>query len=319
MRLPKVRILRLRSRVGEERRVGLARFGRLWYPALRGGGEGSLKRAVIRDSVDDLLFYTGKVAERLAVIGALAGISGNLSLRVDQFPLDEFPEAGKREQSLHAVARPFPELLGRRFLITGSGKNLRYIAQRPHTCLALIEIVDAGYRILWGMRPGELITSEHPAHLLTYARRPAASAIIHAQPTSVNVFTRLFRGEDSMNRLLSVQHEQLANFSPRGIGLVEAMRHGSFELGEAVSSSLAEKEFCAVVRHGTFAVGEGQPVDALNLACDLQEYYHDAARTFLDNPWLRLLPIEFVVKNLDRVARLPLGDRMVNAFLRPPR
>ena len=270
-------------------------------------------------SVEDLLFYFGKVAERLAAIDALAGTSGNISLRADTYPLEAFPRAGRRDPSDHALARTFPSLTGRRFLITGSGKNLRYISDRPHACLALIEVIEGGYRILWGLEPGETITSEHPAHLLTYSARPAVSAFIHAQPTSINVFTRLFRSEESLNRLLSVQHEQLRSFAPTGIGLVDAMRHGSYELGEAVAKSLAEHDICAVVRHGTFSVGEGPMVKALNLACDLQEYYHDAARTFLDNPWLRLLPIEFIVRNLDRVSRLPLGDRMVNAFLRPPR
>ncbi len=269
-------------------------------------------------AVEDVLFYFGKVAERLASIGALAGTSGNISVRADTYPLDEFPAAGRRKPSEHALARNFPELIGRRFLITGSGKNLRYIPDRPHQCLAVIEMIEGGYRILWGLDPGELITSEHPAHFLTYTRRPAVSAFIHAQPTSVNVFTRLFRSEASLNRLISAQHEQLRSFTPTGIGLVDPLRHGTYELAEAVSTSLLEHDICAVVRHGTFSVGEGPVVDALNWACDLQEYYHEA-RTFLDNPWLRLLPLDTLVKNLDRVARLPLGERLVNAFLRPPR
>jgi hypothetical protein len=74
-----------------------------------------------------------------------------------------------------------------------------------------------------------------------------------------------------------------------------------------------------VVRHGTFSVAENDPINDLNIKCDLQEYYHDAARIFLDNPWLRLMPLDFVLKGFGRVARLPLGDKMVNAFLRPPR
>lgn len=73
-----------------------------------------------------------------------------------------------------------------------------------------------------------------------------------------------------------------------------------------------------MVRHGTFSVGHGDPLSGLNLACDVQEYYHDAARTFLDNPWLRLLPMDFILKGLGRVSRLPLGEKLANAFLRPP-
>jgi ribulose-5-phosphate 4-epimerase/fuculose-1-phosphate aldolase len=235
----------------------------------------------------------GKVAERLCSIEAAAGTSGNISARADNFLIDGFPEKSSRNKSHHKLDIEFPELYGNRFLITGSGKNLRYINERPHACLALIEIVEGGYDILWGLKEDEVITSEHPAHFTTYQRRPEVSAFIHAQPTSVNVLTRLFRSEDSLHRLVFVQHEQLKIYCPGGIGLVDPVRHGSSELADAVTSSLMDKDICAVVRHGTFSVGEKDPVKALNMACDLQEYYHDAARTFLDNPWLRLLPMDF--------------------------
>ena len=269
--------------------------------------------------VDDLLFYMGKVAERLCFIEAAAGTSGNISLRVEGFPLERFPKKGTRRKSNHKSNGEYPELVGQRFLITGSGKNLRYISERPHECLALIEMVGGGYDILWGLREGEVITSEHPAHFTTYQRRPQVSAFIHAQPTSINVLIRLFRNEESLNGLLSVQHEQLQIYCPQGIGLVGTVKHGSGELADAVASSLDNRDICAVFRHGTFSVGEQDPIEALNLACDLQEYYHDAARTFLDNPWLRLLPMDFMMKNLERVSRLPFGDKMVAAFLRPPK
>jgi ribulose-5-phosphate 4-epimerase/fuculose-1-phosphate aldolase len=273
----------------------------------------------MKEKVEDLFFYLGNVAKRLCFIDAAAGTSGNLSVRADDFSAETFPENGSRQRVFQKVEKDFPELYGNRFLITGSGKNLRYVGARPHECLAFIEIVEGGYFVMWGMREGEKITSEHPAHFATYVHRPEVSAFVHAQPTSINVITRLFRDEDSLNTLLSVQHEQLRIFSPKGIGLVDIVRHGSYELAEAVASSLIEKDICAVVRHGTFSIGDTSPIQALNMACDLQEYYHDAARTFLDNPWLRLFPVDIMFKNLRRISRLPLGDKMVNAFLRSPK
>lgn len=270
-------------------------------------------------SVDDLLFYLGKVAARVCAIGAAPGTSGNISVRADGFPLERFPAAGRRAASRRSLGRSFPDLVGKRLLFTGSGKNLRYVADRPHESLALIEIIEGGYEILWGLSGDEPISSEHPAHLATYERRANVATIVHAHPTSVNVFARLFHSEDALNRLLAAQHEQLNVHCPRGIGLIDVVRYGSYELADAVSQSLVDKDICVVVRHGTFAVGEGNPVAALNAACDLQEYYHAAARTFLDNPWLRSMPVEFIVSNLGRIARLPLGDRLVNAFLRSPR
>ncbi|MFP3871106.1 MAG: class II aldolase/adducin family protein [Syntrophobacteria bacterium] len=272
----------------------------------------------MKSSVADLLYYFGKVAERLCFIEAAAGTSGNISLRADGFPVDEFPEEGSRETAHQKSDREYPGLYGHRFVITGSGKNFRYISDRPHECLALIEIAEGGYNILWGLEE-EKITSEHAAHFTTYQQRPEVSAFVHAQPTSINVVSRLFREEESLNSLLFVQHEQLKICCPNGIGLVDTVRHGSHELADSVASCLAEKDICAVVRHGTFSIGTGNPIKALNMACDLQEYYHDAARIFLDNPWLRLLPVDFVIKNLGRFSRLPLGERMIKAFIRPPK
>ena len=269
--------------------------------------------------VEDLLFYLGKVAERLCFIEAAAGTAGNISVRADDFPVEEFPQTGAREKKRYQMDGDFPELHNKKFVITGSGKNLRYIAQRPQLCLAVVEIVEGGYDILWGLKQAEKITSEHPAHFTIYQRRPEISAVIHAQPTSINVLLRLFRSEKSLNSLMFVQHEQLKICCPDGIGLIDRVEHGSYELADAVATSLESKDICAVFRHGTFSAGEGNSTDALNRACDLQEYYHDAARTFLDNPWLRLLPLDFMIKNLGIVSRLPLGDKMVKAFLRPPK
>ena len=160
-------------------------------------------------SVADLLFYLGKVAERLYFIDAAAGTSGNISVKVDGFPVEGFPKKGARKRYRHQLDADFSRLSNKKFLITGSGKNLRYISERPHECLALIELVDGAYDILWGLEEGEKITSEYPAHFTTYQNRPEISAFLHAQPTSINVLTRLFRSEDSLNRLLCVQHEQI--------------------------------------------------------------------------------------------------------------
>jgi ribulose-5-phosphate 4-epimerase/fuculose-1-phosphate aldolase len=273
----------------------------------------------MKNYIDNLLYYVGKVAERICFMEAAAGTSGNISVKVDGLPFERFPKEGTRNKTYHELEEELPELYESRFLITGSGKNLRYVRERPSECLALIEIVEGGYYILWGLGEDEVITSEHPAHFATYQHRPNIAAFIHAQPISVNVIARLFRCEDNLNKLLSVQHEQLGIFCPNGIGLVDTVEHGSYELASAVASSLSNKDICAVVRHGTFSVGEKDSINALNSACDLQEYYHDAARTFLYNPWLRLLPMDIMIHNIERLRRIPFGHKMINALLRPPK
>ena len=78
----------------------------------------------MQSRVEDLLFYLGKVAERLCFIEAVAGTAGNISVRADEFPVEEFPRIGARGTTVHQMEVDFPGLHNKRFVITGSGKNL---------------------------------------------------------------------------------------------------------------------------------------------------------------------------------------------------
>ena len=104
---------------------------------------------------EDLLFYLGKVVERLCFIEAVAGTAGNISVRADDLPVEEFPQIGSREKTVHQMDGDFSGLHNKKFVITGSGKNLRYIAHRPHLCLAVVEIVPGDTRYSGGCRKGK--------------------------------------------------------------------------------------------------------------------------------------------------------------------
>ncbi len=67
----------------------------------------------------------GKVAERLCAIEAAAGTSGNISVRADNYSIEGFPEEGFRNKSHHKLDGNFQDLYGKKFVISGSGKNLR--------------------------------------------------------------------------------------------------------------------------------------------------------------------------------------------------
>lgn len=56
---------------------------------------------------------------------------------------------------------------------------------------------------------------------------------------------------------------------PNGIGLVDKVEHDWYELADAVVTSLENKGICAVVRHGTFSVGQDDQVNGLSFSCDL--------------------------------------------------
>jgi len=59
------------------------------------------------NEVAEILFYLGKIAERLCFIEAAAGTCGNISARADGLPVETFPEEGARIRAHHKLDKDF--------------------------------------------------------------------------------------------------------------------------------------------------------------------------------------------------------------------
>ncbi len=74
-----------------------------------------------------------------------------------------FPLAGVYENAFDVTP-----LLGKIFLVTGTGKYFKNVEDDPETNLGIVRIAQNGVELLWGYKDGGRTTSELPAHLMCH-------------------------------------------------------------------------------------------------------------------------------------------------------
>ena len=97
---------------------------------------------------------------------------GNVSLMLE-------PEEVAQYLDVNCVARTIPtgftapELDGRYFLVTGTGKYFKNVQYAPDVNLGIVRLRDQGQQadLLWGFSDGGQFTSEFPAHMMSHVAR----------------------------------------------------------------------------------------------------------------------------------------------------
>ena len=97
---------------------------------------------------------------------------GNISLMLDEKEAGEYLDM---RNVLRTIPTGFsmPELDGKIFLVTGTGKYFRNIQYEPEVNLGIIRLRDCGQQadLLWGYSDGGQFTSEFPAHMMSHSAR----------------------------------------------------------------------------------------------------------------------------------------------------
>ena len=81
-------------------------------------------------------------------------------------------------------------LIGKIFIVTGTGKYFKNVKADPENNLGIIRIAEDGTtaQLLWGYKDGGRFTSELPAHLMSHMARLSVDkenrVIIHSHPTN---------------------------------------------------------------------------------------------------------------------------------------
>ena len=113
---------------------------------------------------------------------------GNISYMLDAETVGQYLDLNK-------VIRTIPtgfdatELKGKIFIVTGTGKYFKNVAEDPETNLGIIRIAEDGTtaELLWGYKDGGRFTSELPAHLMSHIARlkqnPENRIVMHTHPT----------------------------------------------------------------------------------------------------------------------------------------
>ncbi len=187
---------------------------------------------------------------------------GNISRLLDEDEVSEYLD-------LNRVIRTIPtgfqanELIGRIFIVTGTGKYFKNIEKDPENNLGIIRIADDGAtaELLWGYADGGRFTSELPAHLMSHISRlsvnPDNRIIMHCHPDYTLAMTQVHEmDERALTRTLWKQMTESIVVFPDGLGVLPWMVCGTNEIGEATAEKMKKYRLVVWTLHGIYGAGK---------------------------------------------------------------
>ncbi len=187
---------------------------------------------------------------------------GNISFLLDEAEVGEYLD-------LNAVKRTIPlgfdatPLIGKIFIVTGTGKYFKNVDADPETNLGIVRIAPDGQtaELLWGYQDGGKFTSEFPAHLMSHMARlsvdPGNRVVMHCHPTYTLAMNYVHELDEKKftHTLWEMCTECIVVF-PDGVGVLPWMLCGTNSIGEATAEKM--KEFRLVVwgMHGIYGAGK---------------------------------------------------------------
>lgn len=207
---------------------------------------------------------------------------GNISYLLDENEVAEYLD-------LDNVIRTIPtgfeakKLIGKIFIVTGTGKYFKNVEHDPENNLGIIRIATDGAtaELLWGYADGGQFTSELPAHLMSHRARlsvdPENRVIIHSHPTNTLAMNYVHELDEKKftHTLWEMCTECIVVF-PDGVGILPWMLCGTNSIGEATAKKM--KEFRLVIwgMHGIYGAGK-----SLDEAFGLIETVEKAAQIYM--------------------------------------
>ena len=191
--------------------------------------------------------------------------AGNISINITDLVNEEIKT--QIDSTLYKLQVAYPELSGKLFLITGTGKRMRDLARKPMENLSVIKISDDGKEfslpsINNEIRSSFIPTSELPAHLSIHSliakRGSNEKVVLHTHLTEIIALTQIpeYQSEEALNRILWGMHPEAMVFVPKGIGYVPYILPGSQKIADETLKAFKKHDIVVWEKHGCFAVGE---------------------------------------------------------------
>ena len=207
---------------------------------------------------------------------------GNISYMLDEAQVAEYLDLTKVIRTIPTGFEAKP-LIGKIFIVTGTGKYFKNVQKDPARNLGIIRIASDGTtaELLWGYEDGGRFTSELPAHLMSHMARlsvdPENRVVMHCHPTHTLAMNFVHPLEEKAftHTLWEMCTECIVVF-PDGVGVLPWMLCGNNTIGEATAEKM--KEFRVVVwgMHGLY--GAGKDIDE---AFGLVETVEKAAQIYM--------------------------------------
>lgn len=209
-----------------------------------------------------------KTASNMYRLGWDERNGGNISYLLKEEEVKEYldtdhiirniPFAGIRSSSLDA--RP---LIGKYFLVTGTGKYFKNVEADPETNTGIIRISKDGTyaELLWGYKDGGRFTSELPAHLMSHIARlkvdPENRVVMHCHPTNLLAMSYVHPlDEKAFSHTLWTMSTECVVVFPEGIGVLPWMLCGTDEIGIATAKKMNDFRIVLWTNHGIYGAGK---------------------------------------------------------------
>lgn len=207
---------------------------------------------------------------------------GNISYLLDEAEVAAYLDTD-------AVIRRIPTgfdakpLIGKYFIVTGTGKYFKNVKADPETNLGIIRIAEDGTtaELLWGYRDGGKFTSELPAHLMSHIARlsvdPANRVVMHCHPTNLLAMTYVHPLDTvSFTHTLWQMSTECVVVFPDGVEVLPWMLCGTNEIGEATAEKMKSARSVVWAMHGLYGAGK-----SLDEAFGLVETVEKAATIYM--------------------------------------
>ena len=155
------------------------------------------------------------------------------------------------------------ELIGKIFLVTGTGKYFKNIQDDPEYNLGIVRIAEDGTtaELLWGYSDDGKFTSEFPAHMMSHMARlkedPEHRVVMHSHPTYTIAMNTVcpVDEKDFTHRLWQSNTEAVVVF-PEGVSVLPCMVCGTNEIGIATAEKMAKTRLVVWTNHGIYGTGK---------------------------------------------------------------
>lgn len=187
---------------------------------------------------------------------------GNISYLLDENEVKEYLDTNK---VLCEIPTGFmaKDLIGKIFIVTGTGKYFKNVMGDPETNLGIVRIKEDGTtaQLLWGFKDGGKFTSEFPSHMMSHMARlrvdPENRVVMHTHPTNILAMTYIHDLDEAKftHSLWEMCTECVVVF-PDGVGVLPWMLCGNNTIGEATAKKMEEFRLVVWALHGIYGAGK---------------------------------------------------------------
>ena len=207
---------------------------------------------------------------------------GNVSMLLEETQVSESMDTGKVIRTI-PTGFPVPELAGRYFLVTGTGKYFKNVQYAPEVNLGIVRITATGdeAELLWGFTDGGQFTSEFAAHMMSHAARlvvnPDNRIYMHCHPTNLLAMTYVHElDEKAFTRTLWQMCTECIVVFPEGVNILPCVVCGTNQLGLDTAEKMKTARLVIWSQHGLSGMG-----NTLDEAFGLIETVEKAAEVYM--------------------------------------